>query len=157
MRLFMNNLRWKLLQTYDQQWMSKVPQSTRYEIYRDIKYGRFTEKYPSVIERPFFRRLFGRFRMGVSEIFSYRLRYSSPSYTVCPCCMEEEKDDIHVLLQWPVYADLRTKFLHFCYEPPNMETFSRLMSSDDNSVIQEISLYLYYAFRRRDIAVKATA
>jgi len=155
--VFINNLREKLVQTYDQQWMSKVLQSTRYEIYRDIKYGRSTEKYLSVIERPVFRRLFGRFRMGVSEIFSHKLRYSSASYNVCPCCMEEEEDDIHVLLQCPVYADLRAKFFHFCYEPPNMETFSLLMSSDDDGVIQGISLYLYHAFRRRDIALKATA
>jgi len=155
--VFLRSLRERLIEMYDNQWISTVMGSSRYEIYRQLKPGRYAERYLYVVDRHVFRKVFGRFRMGVSEILTHKLRYSSANSKVCPCCTEEEEEDIHVLLQCPVYADLRVKFLTFTYDPPNMATFVSLMSSADDHVIKATSRYLYHALRRRENALSTLA
>ena len=68
---------------------------------------------------------------------------------VCPRCMENEEDEIHILLQCPVYQDLRIRYLYPFNEPDN-QFFIRIMSNDNSSYLQNLSLFLYHAFERRN-------
>ena len=63
--------------------------------------------------------------------------------------MENEEDDIHILLQCPVYQNLSIKYL-YPFNEPNNQSFIRIMSNDELSYIQNLSLFLYHAFKRRN-------
>ena len=61
---------------------------------------------------------------------------------VCPLCLEEEEDELHFLLQCPVYHDLRLKYLYPFDSPTTEETFQNLLATDDHCLIQGVSLYI---------------
>ena len=50
--------------------------------------------------------------MGMSDIVSDRCRFSVDKLFVFPPYMEEEEDELHFAIQYPVYYDLRVKYLH---------------------------------------------
>ncbi|RUA06843.1 MAG: hypothetical protein DSY43_01110, partial [Gammaproteobacteria bacterium] len=150
---FIKDLRERLIQKYDNHWRLKLVESARYAIYKQIKPGRYKERYLYALDQKIFRTVFARFRAGVCDIFSHRFRYCDPNIAMCPCCMEEEEDDIHFLLQCPVYADLREKYMSSFECPPNFETFVNVLSSPNDKTIRGTSRYIFYALKRREEAL----
>ena len=63
--------------------------------------------------------------------------------------MENEEDDIHILLQCPVYQDLRIIYL-YPFNDPNNQSFIRIMSNDESPYIQNLSLFFYHTFERQN-------
>ena len=88
--------------------------------------------------------------MGMSNIFTNKCRILVDESFVCSFCIEEEEDELHFLLQCPVYHDLRLKYLHPFDSPPTEETFQNLLATEDHCLIRSISLYIYHAFQRRE-------
>ena len=87
--------------------------------------------------------------MGVCCINSNHLRFANIQDNVCPLCMENEEDENNILLQCHVYQDLRIRYL-YPFNEPNNQSFIRIMSNDESSYIQNLSLFLYHAFKRRN-------
>ena len=87
--------------------------------------------------------------MGVCRINSNQLRFANIQDNVCPLCMDNKEDEIHILLQCLVYQDLRIRYL-YPFNEPNNQSFMRIMSNDESSYIENLSLFLYYTFKRRD-------
>ena len=63
--------------------------------------------------------------------------------------MEKEEDEIHILLQRHVYQDLRISYL-YPFNEPNNQSFIRIILNDESPYIQNLSLFLYHAFKRRN-------
>ena len=63
--------------------------------------------------------------------------------------MDNEEDEIHILLQCPVYQYLRIRYL-YPFNEPNNQAFIRMMSNDGSSYLQNLSLFLHHAFKRRN-------
>ena len=63
--------------------------------------------------------------------------------------MENEEYEIHILLQYPVYQDLRIRYV-YPFNEPNNQSFIKIMSNDESLYIQNLSLFLYHAFKRRN-------
>ena len=64
-------------------------------------------------------------------------------------CAEHEEDDIHFLLQCPVYHDLRVKYLSPFHSLPNEIPFTSLLQMEDSNMITGLSLYIYHSIQRR--------
>ena len=69
---------------------------------------------------------------------------------ICPSCQEEEEDEIHVLLQCPVYEDLRVRYLGDERNPSNVNTFVKLLSTNNESTLKCVSSLLYSVMKRRN-------
>ena len=50
-------------------------------------------------------------QVGVSDIFVHRNRFDNNAQFVCPLCTEYEEDEVHFLLQYLVFHDIRLKYL----------------------------------------------
>ena len=149
--LFLRNLRDRMIHVSNTNWLNTLYGSERYGIYRMFKKFRYKEQYLNVIDSTTNRKLLTFFRMGVSSIFSHRSRFTPHADTLCPLCNEYEEDDIHFLLHCPVYYDLRQKYLHIQENiPPNQDLFQVIMARNEPMLIQKLSLYIYYALKRRN-------
>ena len=87
--------------------------------------------------------------MGMSNIFTNKCRFLVDESFVCPHCIDEEEDEVHFLLQCPVYHDLRLKCFRTFHSSPT-ETFKNVLATEDHCLIQGVSLYIYHAFQRRE-------
>ena len=146
---FLNTLKQRLMEASDHRWLEIVQTRERYHIYRNFKPCRYKELYLNVINFTIYRKCISRFRMGVCCINSDQLRFANIQDNVCPLCMENEEDEIHILLQCPVYQDLRIRYL-YPFNEPNNQSFLRIMSNDESSYIHNLSLFRYHAFKRRN-------
>ena len=88
--------------------------------------------------------------MGMSNIFTDKCRFLVDESFIWPLCIEEEENELHFLLQCPVYHDLRLKYLHSFDSPPTEKTFQNLLATEDLCLIQGVSLYIYHAFQMRE-------
>ena len=82
---------------------------------------------------------------GVCCINSNQLRFADIQDNVCPLCMENEEYEIHILLQCPVYQDLRIRYL-YPFNEPNNQSFKGIMSNDESSCIHNLSIFLTMPF-----------
>ena len=95
---FLNTLKQRLMKASDLRWLEIVQTRGRYHIYRNFKPCRYKELYLNVITFTIYRKCLSRFRMGVCCINSNQLRFANIQDNVCPLCMENEEDEIHILL-----------------------------------------------------------
>ena len=95
--------------------------------------------------------------MGFTELFVHKYRYARDSdfnIYLCPACYESDEYESNFLIEYPVYEDLRKKFIR---NLPNVAVdIDFLLSEQDPMVIRAVARYLHYAFKRREEAV-ATA
>ena len=139
----------KLIEISDNKWAACIARSNRYSVYRTFKLYRFKEDYLKIIRTRKLRKLVTCFRLGVSDIFVHRNRFDNNAQFVCPLCTEYEEDEVHFLLQCPVFHDMRLKYLRPFDSPPNNHTFVRLMSCDEPGIIRSLSLFIIHALKRR--------
>ena len=152
--LFLKTLKERMINVSDTNWLNTLYGSDRYSLYRTFKQVRYKEPYLDFVDNSMNRKLLSCFRMGVSNILSHRTRFNTHVQIVCPLCIECEEDDVHFLLQCPVYYDLRLKYLFDRGNtPPNLNLFQLIMQCDEEMSIKKLSLYLYYAFKRRNVNI----
>lgn len=146
---FLRDLKQRIVHHYIDNWKRALTGSERYSFYRSIKpvWGR--EKYLYVLDRKPFRDVYVQFRSGFSELYIHKLRYSREDVEnmyVCPSCTEEYECELHLLYGCPVYEDIRRKYLHNILE---VNTVEQLFSNSDPWGLRAMSMFLYYAFKRR--------
>jgi len=155
---FLKSLRERLIEQFCFDWESKLNASNRYRFYKQIKARCETEEYLYALDKKIFRDIYIRFRLGISDLSVHKLRYSTVEPEVlCPLCREREEDEYHFLLECPALYDLRGKFVIPFLCIPVSDAMTCLMSSTDQKVIRSVSIYLYYAFKRREEAVEIAA
>ena len=118
-QLFIRTLKQRMIKESTNNWLINFNISNIYSVYKLYNPFRYKENYLNVISSGISRRVASNFRMGVSLNMTHKLRFIQASDTVCPMCMEEEEDEIHFILQCPVFHDLRLKYLALFDSPPN--------------------------------------
>ncbi|RUM93601.1 MAG: hypothetical protein DSZ28_07615 [Thiothrix sp.] len=150
-RALIRILRQRLIEEFDNEWSRKLVERPRFALYATFKTDRCLETYLRVCTLQHFRNTIIRFRLGISEISVHRYRYRDDVHSlICPSCQEEEEDEIHVLLQCPVYEDLRVKHLGDERNPPNVNTFVKLLSAKNESTIKCVISLLHSVMKRRN-------
>ena len=97
-----------------------------------------------------------RFRLGVSELAvdHYRYRNVTENDLICRLCKESQENEIHFVLCCPALINIREQFVKpKYYGQLSLFKLSLLMSSPCAEVVLKIALYLYKAFKLRDIAL----
>ncbi|RUM94596.1 MAG: hypothetical protein DSZ28_02380 [Thiothrix sp.] len=154
--LFTNLLRERMIAKFKTDWMHDVQNSDRYSFYRQLKCVPYLEQYICALDKKVSKDAVTRFRLGISDLYIHKNRYSStPCTTLCPLCWEEEEDEHHFLFYCPALYDLREKYIlpHIVVDSTNDQLRS-LFTTTENNVMRSVSMYLGQGFRRRSIAVE---
>jgi hypothetical protein len=97
-----------------------------------------------------------KFRFGVSDINVHSLRYRNVDgmNKICPMCKVGEENEKHFVLCCPFLAELRECLIpRKFYRTPSNCHFAFLMASRNAKIITNLSIYLYKAFKIREIVV----
>ena len=61
------------------------------------------------------------------------------------------EDEYHFVIVCPLYLNLRSIYIPlYYYQYPCIEKFYSLMANEDESLIRNISMYIYNAMKERD-------
>ena len=146
-----------MIYEYNMLWSKFLNSCDIYAFYHIFKIARCSEIYLYSLDKRVFRNVYIRFRMGVTQLFVHKYRYTRDSdfnTYLCPACYERDENESHFLVECPVYDDLRNKFLR---NLPNVSVdVESLLKEQNPMVIRAVARYLYFAFQRREEAV-ATA
>ena len=154
-RAFIRNIKEKMVNDFDSDWSLTLEKSNRYTLYRQLKSALYREPYLYALDKKVFRDIFVRFRFGMSELYIHRYRYQHQcNLTICPSCMEEEEDELHMLFFCPALCAIREKYLMPYPHHDANEVFKEMLSSTDYATIRKVSIYLYHAFKRRSEAIE---
>ena len=150
---FLKDVRNKLTYVFYEEWERRIMVSNRYDFYRQFKCCWGVEQYLYDIDKKVFRDVFVRFRMGISDLYVHKFRYTTfDVQKLCPLCREELETEKHFLLCCPALCDLRERYL---YVNGTCENLTSLLSNRQMKTIRSISMYLYKAFSRRQQAVES--
>ena len=149
---FLQELKERLICRFEDCWKTQLLTKERFHLYKMFKFNHNLEHYLYDLDKPIFRNVYIRFRLGVSELYVHRFRYSEPTSLLCPSCNESEEDEFHFLFACPAYEDLRVKYLYFCIGFTIQESFNMCFSCDERERVRAVSSYLLQAFRRRTVS-----
>ena len=99
-----------------------------------------------------FRSAYCRFRLSCHDLEINRGRFNDTDREKrkCKFCKEKVEDEYHFLLICPKYLDIRKQYIpEKFFLHPNLHKFNLLMSAKSESLIRQVSLYIYYAFEER--------
>ena len=108
---FLNAYRQRLIDSFGQSWHSHIIESARFCVYRQFKSSVYLETCFDVISNKHLRDLLVRFRFGVSEIQTHKLRYfyGTGQNFKCPLCNARLEDEMHFLFHCERLEDVRNK------------------------------------------------
>ena len=143
---------------YLQSWYAELADSSKLCLYKDYKLFYEHETYLNCLNIRTFRHTLSKFRAGCHNLeFEVGRHHGLPRHDrLCRLCTDEAENEIHFMLQCPVYETLRQKYLpRKYYIFPNVNTFN-ILSSHSETVIHNVATYLYYAFKLRHELLKST-
>ena len=124
--------------------------------YRQFKTDHAQKAYLSVDINKYVKNALVKFRFGISSIAVHSLRYKLHSYsdTICLPCRAFVENEVHFTLCCSALNDLRERFIpdKFCIQPSSFRLVL-LLSTENKNIIKNFALFLYLAFKRREIAV----
>ena len=86
--------------------------------------------------------------MFLQLIFSSNINREARTCPYCETCIENE---LHLVLQCPLHASLRCRYLHDMYVNDVSEaSYVCLMSSDNETTVKKIAMFVHDALKERD-------
>ena len=113
--------------------------------------------YHSLDVNKYIRNSFIKFRFGVSPIVVHSLRYKTHAYTdtICPLCRAAVENEVHFTLCCSVQNDLRQRLIpDKFYSQPSSFRPVLLLSTENKVIIKNFALFLYLAFKRRELPLR---
>ena len=152
--LFLNELRSRLVACRWQEWDSHVNNSDRFSIYRTFSTISRVKMYLQINLDQHLRYVMTRFRLGISDIAQHHYRYKNHSEMdlICPLCGNGKEDELHFLLICTAFSNLRTKYIPLkFFRNPNWFKLSLLLASEKETIIKNVSIFLYKASHLRSV------
>jgi hypothetical protein len=154
---FLKVFKERLIDCRWQDWRGHIEESERFKTYR--LFGNLAHSLGSYLNMDIskhFKYLMTKFRFGVSDLLVHRANYRYRIFNAnvtCPLCFEEDETELHFLLSCPFYDNIRKDLIAAKYtRSPNAFRLILLLSSNNESTIAKLCLYLYKAFKAREIA-----
>ena len=151
--MFINAFRLRLVDCTWQNWEHHIRSSERFKTYSLFNCVNFSVKsYLTLNLSRAVRQITAKFRFGVSDICLHRFRYNKQdgNNLLCPLCKKDKEDELHFVLVCPALQSLRERYIPAkFYRDPCLFRLFILMSSDNESLVKRLSLYLYKAFKLR--------
>ncbi|XP_048252544.1 uncharacterized protein LOC125380687 [Haliotis rufescens] len=156
--MFILSLTQRLKDIYLQSWTASLTQTNKCFYYKLFKAEIIMEDYLSKVNVKKFRTALSRFRCSSHNLLIETGRYVNipREERICNLCsLNSVEDEFHFLLVCPVYLHLREKYLQaYYYRYPNIIKFVTLLSNTKRSILQNVSMYIYYASLYRQNLMK---
>ena len=150
-KVFLSELRQRMIDCYKQQWSAKLRDSDRFKFYRSFKSLLEPEQYLTNINISKFRSALVRLRLGINEL-EVNKRYGNVAKP-CPFCNVNESEH-HFVYECKGYTTIRTKYLVKYYKYGTVEpSLNFFMQNNEITVNRDVALYIskyYYALRHRE-------
>ena len=146
--VFINRLKDQFIQT----WRSRVVSNIKLHYYIEYKHSFGLEKYVTSIDILKFRKALLQFRSSSHNLMVETGRYFGIAREdrICLYCESGLEDEFHFLFICALYESLRIMYIpHFILEHRTTLAFGNLMSNENDSIIRNLAMYLYYAFEKR--------
>jgi hypothetical protein len=153
-RLFLREFRDRLIACKWQEWDFHVQNSDRFSTYRTCCTTHEVKTYLQMNLDNHLKYIMTRFRLGISDIAQHYYRYRKHSEVdiICPLCKNGKEDELHFVLCCPALATLRIRYIPLKFHRyPNWFRLSLLLASEKDSIIKNLSIYLYKAFHLRNV------
>ena len=145
---FLRVFRERITDCWRQGWDDRIHERDRYSVYRIFKLEHSLEPYFYCVTNKTLRDVFIRFRLGISEIETHKLRYSTDpsddlSCPLCKCCVD---DEIHFLFVCKATEALRSKLLPQVYF---RDWRKQLTILNDTEHMTNAARYIYHSLKLR--------
>ena len=148
---FCKGFKQRLIDQFWQNWHSNLMASNRYDMYRTFKFNHSLEKYVESLTVSKFRRVYARFRLGITNLRNNERFLRPLSSRTCQLCTSDMiENESHFLLQCPIFQEFRVKYLLQCWITLENLTVNDLIANDNTTVIKCSALYIYQALRHRE-------
>jgi hypothetical protein len=134
-------------------WSARCAETSKLCHYINFKQCFGAEKYIKVIDFDKFRKCLAKFRCSSHNLMIKKGRHFNidKEYRVCIYCETTIENKFHFMIECPLYAYLRSKYLpDFYFRYPNIQNFYDLMSSENEEIIRNVSMYIYYYLKERE-------
>ena len=156
-KMFLGMLKERLIDCHWQRYNEHVTSSERFSVYALFRCDvSIIPHYLQADINSQFKYIMTRFRFGISDIYthSYRYRSHSENDLLCPLCKGDKEDEYHFIMCCSFYENLREQFIpKKFYHTPSKFHFILLMSSRQDYIVRNLSLYVYKALQVRNIAL----
>ena len=149
--IFIKEFKQRVIDNHHQTWHDHITTSSRFDMYKLFKMSLSIEPYFQLVINKHIRDIVIRFRVGVSDLRSHKMRYAlpKPEDLVCPLCNFVLEDEMHFLFYCKNLDDLRKKYIPSKYSVyPSYDTFRALMQ--DENCVQNLGRYIYHSNKRRN-------
>jgi hypothetical protein len=154
---FISVLRERMIDCRWQNWQSHIRESERFHSYCGLNgFSHETKLYLTMPLNRHIKNVVVKFRFGISDLFVHSCRYKNlvNINLVCPLCREATENEMHFLLCCPAFTDLRLKLIPEKYfRNPNLSRMNLLLASKNEETVRNLALYMYKAFKLRQIAI----
>ena len=153
---FIKAFRQRLIDCNWQRWNDHIQTSDRFNVYRSFSCTHELKPYLSLNMDRHLLRTTSRFRLGVSGLGTHLYRYkpSNENDKLCPLCKSDKDDEMHFVLCCPFLDEIRERFIPAKYfQQPCLFKLCLLMSSCRENDVRGLSLFLYRAFKYREVAL----
>jgi hypothetical protein len=138
-----------------QNWHEHVQDSNRFSMYRLFSTSHSVQTYLLISVDRHLKCVMTRFRFGVTDLAVHFYRYRNHTHRdlLCPLCKEAEENEVHFVLCCPFLNELRKEFIPLKYfRTPSVFRLAMLVSSKSEDVVKKLSIFLYKAFKIREVA-----
>ena len=152
--LFLFLFKQRLRDTFVQEWNARLQESSRAIFYRH--FNNFNYKaYLDMLDSDLLRHSLTRLRTSSHRLEVEVGRWVKPErvpfeHRMCTTCNLLE-DEYHFVIECQRYNDLRRKYIRpSFYVRPNMFKFLELLQSTNVSIVKNLALFVYKAFKERN-------
>ncbi len=159
---FIKEFKQRLIDCFKQDWHSALESHDFYNVYSHFNHSLVRSPYLSLLNNISVRRVFARFRIGMSALKFHYLQYRPVIHDRginCPFCNDTPETEVHFLLTCQKYKALRDELIPSkYYRQPSMFKFFLLLACTNESTIQKLSVFVFKALtiRKQSLSVSVT-
>ena len=151
----------RLIDNFMQQWSIDVGNNNVLCLYKHFKINLAYENCLDCCKYKKFRESLTQLRLSSHQLRietgRHGQRRTDRNERKCQICNSSDlEDEYHFVLICPAYVDLRQKYIPVYYRHrPSVYKFTQLMKTFKPRLIQNLALYVYYAFELRKSIIKS--
>lgn len=150
---FIQQFKLRVRDNYVQDWHARLENSTRARFYVNISDFKL-QKYLEILNLAKYRKSLCRLRVSSHRLAIEAGRWTRPNRIPLDDrkCLECNKleDEFHFIIECSRYTELRSMYIkRYYWRRPNMPKFIQLMTSENNTVIKNLSVFIEKAFKIR--------
>ena len=151
--MFLKNFKQRLSDCFAQDWHHDITASHKLNYYANFKYTLEPERYLHILQVRKHLIAFAKLRCASHNLAIEKGRHDNipKEERLCTFCdFNVLEDEFHAVMICEKYEEIRCFYIPQCYlNPPSIHNFNKLMSTQDDNTIFQLSIFIYKLFELR--------